>query len=259
MAAAPSSCVAFGDSPQDQHGQQHGADRLQRQHHAGQGRRQAWERHADQQPAQHLRREGQRQQVAVRGPARDEIELAQRQADQQRDQRGRQGGVEERPGRLAQVGIAVAQDQQERGVREAGGQPDHHAQLRVLAVGAGADDAGDERHAGQHQRDGERGPQGRGARAAAARRAPPRRRPACCRARLPGPRRPAGWCGDTAPGRWRRRSPASQAQRTCDGGPRAVGAAFGLRQHQQERQRVGATEHGGRGRRDVGQLAPGCR
>ena len=180
------------------------------QHHAGQRRRQARERHADQQPAQHLRREGQREQVAVRGPARDEIELAQRQADQQRDDRGRQGGVEQRPGRPAQVGIAVAQDQQEGGVREAGGQPDHHAQLRVLAVGAGADDAGDEHHAGQHQGDGERGPQ----REAFAQQQPgEHRHEDDLRVAEHGGQaradQPDGVV-DTAPGRWRRRCPPAR-------------------------------------------------
>ena len=52
-------------------------DRLQRQHHAGQRRGQARQRDADEQPADDLRRDRQREQLAVRRPARHEVDLAQ--------------------------------------------------------------------------------------------------------------------------------------------------------------------------------------
>ena len=54
------------------------------------------------------------------------------------------GRVEERPGGAAQVLAAGAQDEDEAGVAEAGGDAEDDALGRVVAVGAGLQRAGDE-------------------------------------------------------------------------------------------------------------------
>ena len=58
-------------------------------------------------------------------------------AHQQGDHRGREGRVEERAGRTADVGVGSALDEDEPAVRDAGGEPEDHAEERVLTVGAG--------------------------------------------------------------------------------------------------------------------------
>ena len=203
----------------------------------------------------HLRREGQRQQVAVRRPGRDEVELAQRQADQQRDQRGRQGGVEQRPGRLAQVGVAVAQDQQEarrtrgrspaRSPRPAAGS--RRRRRTPMTPEMSVTPASTSGIASAVR-------SGEAARAGAARRASATKTTCVLPSTVarPGADQPDGVVlqlqvdGEEDP-----RQPRPAHLR---GGARAIAAALRPRQQQQERQGVGAAEDGGGGRRDVGQL-----
>ena len=92
-----------------------------------------------------LRRHRQREQPAVRGPARDEVELAGGERRWPAPRRGHRRGVEQRARRAAQVRAAGAQDEEE--ARVARGPvtiAEDDAARRVVAVGAGLQRAGDE-------------------------------------------------------------------------------------------------------------------
>ena len=71
-------------------------------------------------------------------PGRHEVEVAERQADEQREDRRRQRRVEERTGRPAMVGVRAALDEEEAGVGEPGPEPEHDAQDGVAAVARSA-------------------------------------------------------------------------------------------------------------------------
>ena len=113
------------------HAEQHRADRLDRQRDRGQRGRQARQRDGDQQPAEHLRGEGEHDEPAVRGPGRHEVDLADREAGDRGHDRGDGRGVEQRAGRAAQVGAALAQHEDEARV----GEPGEDAEQRRRASG----------------------------------------------------------------------------------------------------------------------------
>ena len=122
MKTTPSSCSADGASDRIQIPSRTDADRLDGEHDRRDRRRQARQADADEQPADDLDAEREEQQPAVRRPGRDEVDLAERQADEQRDHRRRQRRVEERPGGPAVVGVGAALDEDEAAVGEPGGQ-----------------------------------------------------------------------------------------------------------------------------------------
>jgi hypothetical protein len=117
---------------------------LERERDGGEGGREARQRGCDQEPADHLGGEREQDEPGVLGPRRPELELAQRGADGERDERRRERRVEERAGRPPQVRASRAKNEQEAGVRDRREDPEDNAQRGVRAVRARADDAGDE-------------------------------------------------------------------------------------------------------------------
>ena len=89
---------------------------------------------------------------AADGHAGREVVHAEREPDGERDGRGHGGRVAQRAGRPAQVLVAVAQDEQEAGVRDSGEDAEEHAARRVVAVGVRLQHAGDEHDAQQDER-----------------------------------------------------------------------------------------------------------
>ena len=96
------------------------------------------------------------------GHAGHEVVDAERERDGERRERRDPGRVEQRPGRPPQVLVAVAQDQDEARVGDAGQRAEQHAARRVRAVGAVLERARDQHDADHRQRQrGEDPPAGR--------------------------------------------------------------------------------------------------
>ena len=131
------------------------ADGLDGEDHRGERRGQARQRDRDQQPAEHLGAERERGQPGGGRPRGREVVHAEREPDRERDGGGHGGRIAQRPGRPAQVLVAVAQDEQEAGVRDPGQDAEEHAARRVGAVGVRLEHARDEHDAQQDE--GQRG------------------------------------------------------------------------------------------------------
>ena len=117
------------------------ADRLDGEHDRREARRQPRQRDGDEQPAEHLRGQRERQQPAVRRPARDEVDLADERAGDDRHAGRDERRLEQRPGRAAQVAAGMAQDEQKARVGDGGEHAVERAERGFVAVGALADDA----------------------------------------------------------------------------------------------------------------------
>ncbi len=194
-----------GSFVDEQRGEEHGEQRLEREEHGGPRRGQPSQRDGDQEPADDLRAQRERQKPQGRLERRREVEVAQDQAGGDDEDGARQRGVVERPGDAAALARAPSQSKQEARVGDPGEQAEDRAELRVASVGAVLQNTRDEQDSEPSRPGSRAGRSVRAARERAPTRAARRGRPACCRAPWPGRPRPSRSSSARGSGRPRRR------------------------------------------------------